>query len=555
MAYAHQKHTGGRDRRGAATGAGLTTGADILAARVVACLFAWRSVSATRLMAALAIVPFVVAAASAPGLLSVAPIIDLMSPLAEAKAVAAGAASLKSAEAPLFTVLLLLADRFSATPGEAYLAAKAIAGGVVGVVFALIASRRLPTGWVVCASAALAAYAAAPFTSRADLALALFLPYALLVFTAPSIDSIPRALRSGALAGALLFSLWIASPAFALVGVAALLACPFLTGGYGVWRYGAALGGFCAILVVSELMAPGLFGERLAALTALRPFDPPAAPAGALNGSVAGVGVGALILLIAIATFGGEKAWRGWAGAAAFLGLSLLAARASGARTEPAFVAAVGMAVLSTASPLYAGVFRQPDRAVIALAGTAASLAYFWTIAIAFDAAAQISVQARAGRDAPADILAAFGVAQQGDATIARWIAEGRFTTAEARELFEIQPMDQSAILLDAAARTRAFASGGVDVAILTSVDAACVLALSRKCHADGRKAADAASVVFAPRLDLDKATAEINDRAEALLYTEFKLAEQTLFWDVWVRRGASVPALNSETAKVLGSP
>ncbi|MGE0408309.1 MAG: hypothetical protein AB7P23_03495, partial [Amphiplicatus sp.] len=83
----------------------------------------------------------------------------------------------------------------------------------------------------------------------------------------------------------------------------------------------------------------------------------------------------------------------------------------------------------------------------------------------------------------------------------------------------------------------------GLDVAILTGADAACVIAEKRACEADGAKAADAADVVFAPRLDLDPATAAAKGRAEALLYTEFKLVDQTALWEIWVRRGATLPA------------
>ena len=66
-----------------------------------------------------------------------------------------------------------------------------------------------------------------------------------------------------------------------------------------------------------------------------------------------------------------------------------------------------------------------------------------------------------------------------------------------------------------------------------------------RACHADGPAAASASNVVFVPRLSLDDATEAAKSRAEVLLYTEFRRVEQTAFWEVWVRRGVSVPALH----------
>jgi ketol-acid reductoisomerase len=63
-------------------------------------------------------------------------------------------------------------------------------------------------------------------------------------------------------------------------------------------------------------------------------------------------------------------------------------------------------------------------------------------------------------------------------------------------------------MLLEAADRARQISRYGVDVAILTGADAACVIAEKRACDRDGAAAADGAKVVFVPRLDLDPATA-----------------------------------------------
>ena len=80
-------------------------------------------------------------------------------------------------------------------------------------------------------------------------------------------------------------------------------------------------------------------------------------------------------------------------------------------------------------------------------------------------------------------------------------------------------------------------------IPITSLTDTACVLVDTRGCHKDGLSAARAAQIVFAPRLDLDPSTAAARGQSEALLYTEFRLVEETPFWDVWVRRGAKLPA------------
>ena len=122
---------------------------------------------------------------------------------------------------------------------------------------------------------------------------------------------------------------------------------------------------------------------------------------------------------------------------------------------------------------------------------------------------------------------------------------QGRFhDDFDRREpIFPLAPVDQSAMLLEAASRARAIAKQGLEVAILTAADTACVLTDQHNCYADGPAAATAAAVVFVPRLDLGAATAAAKGRSEALLYTQFKLVESTPLWEIWVRRGASVPA------------
>ncbi|MEM1398194.1 MAG: hypothetical protein AAGH38_12200, partial [Pseudomonadota bacterium] len=65
----------------------------------------------------------------------------------------------------------------------------------------------------------------------------------------------------------------------------------------------------------------------------------------------------------------------------------------------------------------------------------------------------------------------------------------------------------------------------------------ACVFVAERDCMVTGRAAAAEASVVLVPRLTLSKAASSEKSSAEAFLYTQFRLADQTRFWEMWVRR------------------
>ena len=64
-----------------------------------------------------------------------------------------------------------------------------------------------------------------------------------------------------------------------------------------------------------------------------------------------------------------------------------------------------------------------------------------------------------------------------------------------------------------------------------------------RACHTNGQGGDEAANVDMGPRLDLDDARAFKKGQTEELLYTKFKMVEQTPFWDVWGRRGGVAPA------------
>ena len=186
--------------------------------------------------------------------------------------------------------------------------------------------------------------------------------------------------------------------------------------------------------------------------------------------------------------------------------------------------------------------FSNHDRASVATALTASTLTCFWTIAIIINAFGQFSLQNQVSADTPEEIKSELALVQPGGPTIARWVEEGRFSTPEAREYFALAPIDQSVMLLEAASRAKTISEQGLEVAILTGADTACILTQMRNCRANGAEAAAGAKVVFVPRLDLDPGTAETKDKAEALLYTEFELIERSALWEIWVRRGVSLP-------------
>jgi hypothetical protein len=505
-------------------------------------LYSWQDPAWVFMTAIACATPFILAALFAPALLSLAPTVDMIAPIADARAVAAGVTSAAGAQSPFHLMLLLAGDVFFDAPGRIHLAAKAFAAVLVAYPLAYFAAARFPAAQTVLMVVGLAAFTAAPFAGPVEIALAFFMVLATALLCAPADERRSRARYEGALSGVILFVLWTAHPVFALLGFMALSACPFVTGRGGLDRYVSAL--FMAVLLagVAELLAPGLNLARADAASGLFNGTGELASAAGVWG-LAGVAVSTGIVLFASAVFGGGDHAKGWATAIGFLVLSFVGARIAGAQTLPLFILAAAMASLSVQSPFYDGVFRAHDRASVAIAGSVAALTLFWTAALIIQSAGQFTLQSRAAASAPADIRAQLGLVQPGGPTIARWIEEGRFSTPEARELFALAPVDQSAMLLEAVARARALTDGGVDVAILTGPDIACVIAGRRECAVDGPAAAGAANVVFVPRLDVDAGTADAKGRSEALLYTQFKMVERTPLWEIWVRRGYALPA------------
>lgn len=506
-------------------------------------IYSWREPGWAFLWAIGAALVFVGAAAFSPALLSLTPTADMIAPVAEARAVLAGEAKLVNHDTPLFLLLLMVADIFADSPGRIHLIAKAIGALLVLYPLAYLSASRFPALFAAAITGAFGAYAAAPFSGPAELGLAVFLVGVLSFLSISADESKGRARFEGALGGAGIFAGWLLNPVFALAGFLVLSACPFLTGRFGLQRYAAALGLFIILAVIVELAAPGMSAARAAAASSdmLQMKD-------TVTGSERVFGLGgaayaAIMVIVSAMIFGGRAHRYNWVAASGLMIAGIITARIAGANALPVFAVTAGLACFSVSSPFYDGLFRDHDRASVAMALTAAGLTLFWTLAIAAHAVGEFSLQYRAAKDAPEDIRTELALVQPGGPTIAKWVEEGRFSTPEAREFFALTPVDQSAMLLEAAGRARALAEKGLEVAFLTGADTACVLAKKRECHADGPAAASAANVVFVPRLDMDPKTAEAKGRSEALLYTQFKMVERTALWDIWVRRDTAAPA------------
>ncbi|WP_425407760.1 hypothetical protein [Hyphococcus sp.] len=505
-------------------------------------IYAWREPGWSFLWAIAAALVFAGAAAFSPALLSLTPTADMIAPVAEARAALAGEAALVNHDAPLFLFLLMGADIFADAPGRVHLVAKALGAILVLYPLAYLSASRFPALFAAVITGAFGAYAAAPFSGPAELGLAIFLVSVLSFLSVSADESVGRARFEGALGGAGLFAVWLLNPVFALAGFIVLSACPFITGRFGLQRYATALGLFVVFAIIVEVFAPGMNGARAAAASDLLQMKD------GVTGGESALGLGgaayaAMLVIFSAMIFGGQAHRRNWAAAAGLMIAGLIAARITGANALPVFAMSAGLACFSVSSPFYDGLFRDHDRASVATALTAAGLTLFWTLAIAVHAAGQFSLQYSASKKAPEDIRSELALVQPGGPTIAKWVEEGRFSTPEAREFFALTPVDQSAMLLEAAARARVFAAEGLNVAFLTGADTACVLARKRDCHADGPAAANAANVVFVPRLDMDPKTAAAKGRSEALLYTQFQMVERTALWDIWVRRGTPAPA------------
>ncbi|WP_411816137.1 hypothetical protein [Hyphococcus sp. DH-69] len=505
-------------------------------------LYSWREPGWVFMIAIAGALLFVGLAVLSPALLSLMPPVDLIAPIAEARAVMSGEAGLADHEAPLYLLLLIGADVFVDAPGRVHLIAKALGAVLIFYPLAFLSSSRFPAIFAAVLTIAYSAFVVSPFAGIEEIGLALLLVAALSFVSVSADESLSRARIEGAIGGSCLYGLWLVNPAFALVGFAVLSVCPFLTGRYGLWRYVSALAAFVILAIFFELIAFGINLERaaLASSSISLPM--------LFGGSESGIGLGgaayaAILVIFVSAIFGGHAHRKNWMAAFVILIAGLFAARVTGANAMPVFGLAAGLACFSVASPFYDGLFKAHDRASVSVALISAALALFWTFSIIIHSIGQFSLQHQVTAKAPENIRAELALVQPGGPTIAKWVEEGRFSTPEAREFFALTPVDQSAMLLEAASRARQLTAAGVDIAFLTGADTACVLAESRNCRADGTAAANAANVVFVPRLDMDPKTAAAKGKAEVLLYTQFKMIERTALWEIWVRRDAVVPA------------
>ena len=184
------------------------------ARRAVMALFSWQQPGWTFIWAVLAGLVFCAFSFLAPALMSVSPTVDLIAPIATARAVTGGEAMMVDQQSPFFLFLLMGGDYFADSPGRIHLVAKAFGALIVSFAMAHIASSRLPVIQTILVSAAFAAYVASPFAGPAELGLALLLTCAMCFVSASADGSGKRATGEGVLAGGLLISLWMLSLCF-----------------------------------------------------------------------------------------------------------------------------------------------------------------------------------------------------------------------------------------------------------------------------------------------------------------------------------------------------
>ena len=511
------------------------------ARRAAMTLYAWQAPSVSYFAALAVACPFILAAFFAPALLSLSPTIDMLAPIAQMRGALSGEVAFETTGAPFYLLLLAAGDFFADSPGRIYLIAKALGAIFVTASMAYFSISRLPIIQGAALTGALAGFVASPFGGPAELALAIFLSCSF-CFVAASADTAPgRARFDGVLAGFCLFALWLFNPVFSLAAFLVLSACPFLSGPNGLTRYASTLAIFALMAGLIELAAPGINIARAEAASGTLSMSIQfQGGEGALG--LGGVSVSAVLVLAMTAVFGGREHIRAAAAAGALGLVAFVAARFADANALPVFIFVATIAAFSVASPFYDGLFRNHDRASVSVALGAAVLPVFWAVTMILHAGGQFALQHQTTALAPDNIRSELALVQPGGSMIASWIEEGRFTTVEAREFFALAPVDQSAMLLEAVGRAKQMSADGHAVAILAGTDAACVIGDNRTCHADSNDAAAAAGIVFVPRFDLGAEALKAKGRAEALLYTEFKLVEETPFWEIWERRSRVDP-------------
>ena len=485
--------------------------------------------------------PFAVAAFLAPALLSLTPTLDMLSPIADMRAATSGELPVSDLRSPLYAALLFIGDHYADTAGRIHLIAKALSAAIIAIPLAIYASARLPVLPGILLIVALTAFVAAPFAGVLEFGLALLLVLCFACLAPSASPSVWRARIEGALGGVCLFALWMLHPVFSLAGFLALSGCPFIPKNRGLTRYMLTLSVFSVMAIVAEYFAPGTNFARSSAVSAILAEHGGSGDRSTMFGW-SGVIISSGVVFAMVMIIGGANRVMAWAPGLTVVVIGACAAKLVGVSALPVFALAASMACFSMVSPFYDGIFVDHDRASISAGFSAGALTLFLSASLALSGVNQFALQMNAIKEAPREARAEFGLVQPGGPTIAHWVEEGRFSAPEARDLFALTPTDQTAMLLEISNEVRRI-SRDVAVAILTHADTACVIAAQQPCRADGPAAANVASVVLVPRLPLDRETENAKTEAEVLLYTEFKLAEQTALWDIWVRRGVSVPS------------
>ncbi|MEM9898351.1 MAG: hypothetical protein AAF742_03130, partial [Pseudomonadota bacterium] len=161
-------------------------------------LYGWSDPAWAFCVAILASTPFLMAAAFSPAYLSLAPTVEPIADVANARALANGA-HLVQEVAPLQLILLKIADQFTDAPGKIHLLAKTIAAILAAYPLAYFATVRLPTIVAATLTAGIAAFIVSPFSTFADIGLAFFVVSSSALLMEPADDGFDRAMFEGVL--------------------------------------------------------------------------------------------------------------------------------------------------------------------------------------------------------------------------------------------------------------------------------------------------------------------------------------------------------------------
>lgn len=519
------------------------------ARRVAEGLFGWFAPWQGPLAAAVLLAPLFILAGLSPALLSQNGPVETLAPFASARAWLSGASAAEIAAGGWGPAPLGLVGGASFLAGSAGLSLlwAQLAAAVLGfAAMSYLALARFSTAAAAGAALLAAASVAAPLSGAGGYGWSVLLWLAAAALAAPADEGAARLRIEGVLCGLGLFVLWNTTAAFFLAGVFAMLAAPWTGGRRGLAMLLIAAGVATALAAGMYFVAPGLNMARLlAALAELH-----AAPARLLASGV-GItgylgGAGAALAIVAIFA-GGEEA-RAWVPAVLFAAVSFILAAICGANAAPGVILAALIACFSTASPFYDGVFAAKERGAVAAALGAGALSLLGVVHFAAYSTGLAAAQYEAARTAP-DALKRVGLAYAGGTqalSAARWLDDGLVTLKDAHADGLFSPAVRALALAQGAEFAQQRGRGRI--AILASADVATAFFARKAGAIDGRRAAADADFVLAPRFALENNSAAVNDSAEGLLFSQFRLADETPLWQVWERR-APVVASASEPA------